>query len=263
MIIIVRKCISPVFVAVAVLSCSFTLGIAQVAIKDTDLPNFDKVSETLYRGGQPKSGGLQKLTQLGVKTVVNLRDDDERARAEEVEAVAAGLRYFNVPFDNFGRPSDAKIEKVLAIIDTPENQPVFVHCKRGADRTGTVVAVYRIVRDGWTSERAKSEANQHGMSILEVGMKDYIHDYYQRRLLPKNPQIKNKGNPLASLSAFECAHEYGLPPFRAVQPPRRFSNRPSIEDSVMNDSQLSSFRDERTAPLSSRLAGLPRSSKPR
>jgi len=173
------------------LSCFCILGIAQVAIKDTDLPNFDKVSETLYRGGQPKSGGFQKLTQLGIKTVVNLRDDDDRARAEETEANAAGLRYFNVPFDNFGRPSDAKVEKVLAIIEAPENQPVFVHCKRGADRTGTIVAVYRIAHDGWTSEKAKTEANQHGMGVWEVGMKDYIHDYYQRRLQTKNPQPKN------------------------------------------------------------------------
>ena len=190
MIPIVRKAVRQGCAAAAVLSCFVILGTAQVGIKHAELPNFDKVNERLYRGGQPKSGGIQKLAQLGIKTVVNLRDDDERARAEEAEAVAAGLRYFNVPLDNFGRPSDAKVERVLAIIETPENQPVFVHCKRGADRTGTIVAVYRIAHDGWTSERAISEADRHGMIFWQVGMKDYIHDYYRRRLPPKSPQAK-------------------------------------------------------------------------
>jgi len=190
MIFIVRKRISRVFAAAAVLSCLVILGTAQVDIKHDELPNFDKVNETLYRGGQPKSGGIQKLAQFGIKTVVNLRDDDGRARAEEAEAAAAGLRYFNVPMDNFGRPSDAKVARVLAIIETPENQPVFVHCKRGADRTGTIIAVYRIVHDGWTSERAKTEANRHGMIFWQVGMKDYIHDYYRHRLPPERPQAK-------------------------------------------------------------------------
>jgi protein tyrosine/serine phosphatase len=133
---------------------------------------------------------MQELALLGIKTVINLRDDDERARAEGEEALAAGLRYFNVPLDNFGRPSDAKVERVLALIATPENQPVFVHCKRGADRTGTIIAIYRIAHDGWTSDRAKTEANQHGMIFWQVGMKDYIHDYYQRRLPSKSTQAK-------------------------------------------------------------------------
>lgn len=145
-----------------------------------ELPNFHKVNAQLYRGGQPDDGGFQRLASLGIKTVLNLRDADERARLEEKEVRAAGLRYFNVPFDGLGKPSDEKIERALAIINAPENQPVFVHCKRGADRTGTVIACYRISHDGWTSEQAKEEAKRYGMGLWEVGMKNYIHDYYER-----------------------------------------------------------------------------------
>jgi protein tyrosine/serine phosphatase len=144
-----------------------------------ELPNFQKVNARLYRGGQPRTGGLKRLASLGVKTVINLRDDDARARREGEEAKAAGLHYFNVPFGRLGRPADAEVEHVLALIDAPENGVVFVHCAKGQDRTGTVVAVYRITHDGWTSEQAKQEANRYGMRFWQRGMKDYISDYYR------------------------------------------------------------------------------------
>src|SRR5688500_6818585 len=68
-----------------------------------ELPNFHKVNDMVYRGAQPKSGGLELLKQLGVKTVVNLRDDDDRAKQEEASARVAGLQYFNLPFTRWGR----------------------------------------------------------------------------------------------------------------------------------------------------------------
>jgi protein tyrosine phosphatase (PTP) superfamily phosphohydrolase (DUF442 family) len=110
---------------------------------------------------------------------VNLRGDGEGVNKEAEEARTLGLRFFHLPFERAGRPRDADMKRVLQIIDTPEYQPVFVHCKQGADRTGTVIAVYRITHDGWNSEQAKAEANSHGMHLWESGMKDYIHDYYR------------------------------------------------------------------------------------
>jgi tyrosine-protein phosphatase SIW14 len=150
--------------------------------KYRELPNFHRVNAELYRGGQPAAGGYLRLASLGIKTIISLRDADERAAVEERGARAAGLRYFNIPLDSLGRPSVEKIERVLSIINAPENQPVFVHCKRGADRTGTVIACYRISQDGWTSERAKAEANRYGLGFWEVGMKSFIRDYYERRV---------------------------------------------------------------------------------
>lgn len=92
--------------------------------------------------------------------------------------------YFNVPFQRLGRPADEQVQRVLSIISSPENQAVFVHCQRGADRTGTVIANYRIEHDGWSSERAKAEANGYGMRPWQLGMKDFVRDYYRRRLRP-------------------------------------------------------------------------------
>ena len=146
-----------------------------------EIPNFRRVNEHIYRGAQPAKGGMQKLAALGVKTVINLRDDDERARAEEGDAKAAGLRYFNVPFSGFRRPDDAEVERVLALIEDPANQPVFVHCKKGADRTGTIIALYRIRRDGWTADEAIREAKSCGLSWIQFRMKDYVADAYRRQ----------------------------------------------------------------------------------
>ncbi|HKR01735.1 MAG TPA: tyrosine-protein phosphatase [Pyrinomonadaceae bacterium] len=145
------------------------------------IPNFHQVNEHLYRGAQPQKGWVEKLTALKIKTVINLRGEDENARLEEAEARAAGLQYFNVPLPGFGRPSDEQVEKVLDLINDPQNWPVFVHCHHGEDRTGTIIAVYRISHDGWTSEQAKKEAKSYGMSRFQFGMKDYIGDYYKRR----------------------------------------------------------------------------------
>jgi len=147
-----------------------------------DLPNFHRVNDQLYRGGKPTEAGLKRLAQQGVKTIVNLRDDDDHARVEGTAAVAAGLRYFNLPLSNFHKPSDEQIAKVLSLINAPENQPVFVHCKRGSDRTGTIIAVYRIEHDGWTAEQAKEEAEHFGLGFWQVRMKDYISDYYRHKL---------------------------------------------------------------------------------
>ena len=147
-----------------------------------ELPNFHKVSDKLYRGAQPLSGGVKKLAELGIKTIVNLRGDDERTREEQREAETAGLHYFNVAMPGLSAPSEQQVASVIAIIYSPENQPVFIHCKRGSDRTGTIAAVYRISHDAWTADRAIAEAKLYGMSWTEFGMRGYISDYYNRRV---------------------------------------------------------------------------------
>lgn len=149
-----------------------------------ELPNFHEVNSQLYRGAQPRAGGLRRLAELGIKTIINLRGTDEQTRAEQREAEALGLHYFNVSLPGLSRPSTEQVEQVLSLLNASERQPVFVHCHHGEDRTGVIVAVYRITHDGWTSEQAKAEAKRHGMSRVQIGMKDYISDYYRDWLKP-------------------------------------------------------------------------------
>ena len=163
-----------------VICACFVLSLAGQSSSNPELPNFHEVNAQLYRGAQPKSAGIKRLAQMGVKSVVNLRGAGELTRTEETEVRAAGLRYFNVPMKEWGRPTDEQVERVLTVLSNAENQPVFVHCRLGSDRTGLVVAVYRIRHDGWTSERAKAEARKYGLHPWELGMKDYIHDFARR-----------------------------------------------------------------------------------
>ncbi len=150
---------------------------AQKQSDKADLPNFSQVNAKLYRGGQPSEAGIKRLAQMGVKTIINLRGADEKAKTEARWAQNAGLNFINIPLKNWFGPDDAKIAQIEKLINTPENQPVFVHCKRGADRTGTVIAVYRIAIDDWTAERANSEAKRFGFGWWQFWMKDFINDY--------------------------------------------------------------------------------------
>jgi tyrosine-protein phosphatase SIW14 len=142
------------------------------------VPNFHQINEQVYRGAQPTAVGFQSLAKLGVKTVIDLREGGSRSVEEQKEVEAAGMRYISIPFAGMSTPSAANVTKVLALFNDSSNGPVFVHCRRGADRTGTVVACYRITHDGWDNRKALLEAKQDGMSWTEVAMKHYVLGFH-------------------------------------------------------------------------------------
>ncbi len=165
--------------AAVLLATSALAARTQLEPRYAELPNFHQVNQQLYRGGQPKTGGLQRLKDLGVKTILNLRGEDAHNLAESKEARSLGLNYYSISLPQFSRPKDEEVERALDIVNATENQPVFIHCHHGRDRTGTIVACYRISHDGWTAARAKEEARRFGLWI-EIGMKHYIDNYYLR-----------------------------------------------------------------------------------
>lgn len=147
---------------------------------DNHLPNFHRINENLYRGGQPTAEGIKQLADLGIKTIINFRDARENVLREKEHAQNHGLRFINLHLSNWFASKDEEIHAIIEVIKNPEHYPVFIHCKRGADRTGTVVAVYRMLHEGWTDKEANREAKQHGIGWWQVWMKDYIKDYYKR-----------------------------------------------------------------------------------
>lgn len=138
--------------------------------------NFGRVSAVLYRGAQPDEQALKTLKRLGVRSIINLRMPGEAGNQEARWAEADGLVYTNVPLHGLGRPASAQVIAVLRLIDTLPG-PVFIHCAHGCDRTGTIVACYRIQHDKWSSDAALHEAAVYGMSRFERGMRRFVVDF--------------------------------------------------------------------------------------
>lgn len=144
------------------------------------IKNFHQVNEHLYRGAQPTREGFQYLAKIGVKTVIDLREFDGRAHTEEGAVTAAGMKYVSVPMTGLTPPTDAEITKLLGILEDESGGAVFVHCKRGADRTGTVIAAYRIDHDHWDNTRALTEAKSDRMSRFQIPRQTYIREFKPR-----------------------------------------------------------------------------------
>jgi protein tyrosine/serine phosphatase len=142
------------------------------------LPNFNSVNDQILRGGQPSDDGFKKLAGRGVKTVVDLRWIDEHSIPHEKQIVEAdGMRFVSIPMKGIGAPTLEQVSKALGVLENSDNWPVFVHCRRGSDRTGTVLACYRISHDHWKNEKALEEAKTYGLSSFERAMRSFIQHF--------------------------------------------------------------------------------------
>ena len=140
--------------------------------------NFREVNAGIYRGGEPSVVGLEELGAMGIKLVVDLRESSDATKFEQRHVEQLGMKYINIPFSGWAAPSRAQVDKVLALLlHADPAHPVFVHCHRGKDRTGTVVACYRIQHDGWNNHQALAEANKYGMSYAERGMRSFVMQF--------------------------------------------------------------------------------------
>jgi len=127
------------------------------------LPNLHRVDEHLYRSAQPTAQGMKNLKQMGFETVVNLRS----FHSDRDEIGNTGLGYEHI-YMKAWHPERKEIVRFLQIVTNPKRTPVLVHCLHGADRTGTMCAVYRIVVQGWTKEEALREMTEGGFNFHAV-----------------------------------------------------------------------------------------------
>ena len=142
------------------------------------LINVGRVANGIFRGAQPKPEGYATLKAMGVRTVVNLRTHHGEKKAVE----AAGMRYVEIPINVWKNVDPAAVRKALSVMTDPANQPVFVHCSRGVDRTGVVAAVYRMDVDGWSEAEAEAEMEAFGFHEFWSQYKEFVRRYPEDRM---------------------------------------------------------------------------------
>jgi protein tyrosine phosphatase (PTP) superfamily phosphohydrolase (DUF442 family) len=119
------------------------------------VPNLHKVSDSLYRSAQPSAEGMRNLKAIGVETIVNLRS----FHSDRDEIGDTGLAHEHI-YMKAWHPEENEAVRFLQIVANPRRHPVLVHCQHGADRTGAMVALYRVAVQGWSKEEAVKEMFQ-------------------------------------------------------------------------------------------------------
>jgi protein tyrosine/serine phosphatase len=126
------------------------------------VPNFYKVTDTLYRGAQPTAEGMFRLKKLRIKTVVNLRSlHSDKDEIGDIDLIYEHIRMI-------WHPNEEEVVQFLQIVTDTKRAPVFVHCMQGADRTGVMCAIYRVAVCGWTKEEAISEMTTGGFGYHRI-----------------------------------------------------------------------------------------------
>lgn len=118
---------------------------------DSRMENFYKVDDDLYRSEQPSGKGVKELERYGIRSILNLRN----RHSDKEEARKASMTLYTIPMEA-GEMTDDSMEKAMLVIARAE-KPMLVHCWHGSDRTGAVIAMYRMVFQGWTRAEAIDE----------------------------------------------------------------------------------------------------------
>ena len=146
----------------ASLCCALLAACAQAPVStsaacatplDARVPNSCVVvAQTLWRGARPDRLAAETLVQLGAKTVVNLEllNDDKAAFQDANFSLteAREIGYFRAPdWEPLAvmapKEVDEHVTRFLAIART-QPAPIYVHCRSGQNRTGIMIAAYRV-----------------------------------------------------------------------------------------------------------------------
>lgn len=149
--------------------------------------NFGEVTPMLYRGGQPTREGFERLSEMGIKIVI----DVGRSKRDERQIEQLRMRYVSIPW-HCPFPKDEIFQRFLKLVRENPDKKIFVHCRLGDDRTGMMIAAYRMAVQGWTAEQAMQEMHFFGYSgvhhLLCPGLGGYEKSFPSH--LKKNPSLR-------------------------------------------------------------------------
>jgi protein tyrosine/serine phosphatase len=144
------------------------------------IPNFKEFSPGLYRGGQPSPDGWLSLKELGIKTVVKLNFPYEGSDEEAIKLGMTVVDCYGPPsglINIFEHPDPDRIRLAVQTLGNKTEQPIYVHCLHGQDRTGLVVGLYRVLYEGFTKKEAFREMFQNGFHWEFLGLLDFWEDF--------------------------------------------------------------------------------------
>ncbi|MBA3351243.1 MAG: tyrosine-protein phosphatase [Blastocatellia bacterium] len=189
----IRKSFLTLSVALIAIISFSVLAIAQTAPSPEQFPNitignFGKMDERYYRGGQPLPGEYQALKDLGVNTVIDLRNDPTEYEKREVEAL--GMKYVNIPMSGWKYAKDTQVEEFMKLMNDPATGVVYAHCKAGKHRTGLTGAIYRFEKYGWEYNQAYKEMKNYDYTSWPVhyNIKTYVQEY-SKEMKSRKPAI--------------------------------------------------------------------------
>ncbi|HEX5873336.1 MAG TPA: tyrosine-protein phosphatase [Pyrinomonadaceae bacterium] len=173
-----RSYLSVLLATVALVLASSATALTQEKNQSkVSIKNFGQMDERFFRGGQPKEDEYKELAALGIKTVIDLREDPEEYEKPKVEAL--GMRYVNIPMIAKKYPESTQVEQFLKLVDDPETGKFFVHCAGGRHRTGVMGAVYRFNHYKWDFEQVYSEMKKYDFYTRwgHGDFKKFVQDY--------------------------------------------------------------------------------------
>jgi len=149
-----------------------------VIITIPGVSNAARVESTLYRGGQPSAAAYAELKKLGIDVVVDFQDSVKEIQSEKQLVEAGGMAFVSIPWSATKDPTRETVTAFFATLRASPGKKVFVHCERGADRTGTMIALYRIANDHWTPDQAVAEMKAfHYWSFLLPHLARYVQAF--------------------------------------------------------------------------------------
>ena len=179
-----RSYLSVLFAAISLILASqitaFTQERNHANLSSVTIKNFGQMDDRFFRGGQPKEGDYQELAALGIKTIIDLRNDPESYEQRDAEAL--GMKYVNIPMSDKDYPPAAQIEQFLKLVDDPSTGKFYVHCAGGRHRTGVMGAVYRFNHYNWNYDQVYAEMKKYDF-YTRFGhgeMKKFVQDYAAR-----------------------------------------------------------------------------------
>ena len=144
--------------SIILLTCGLTLVAAArdtnwaAKVEQSGLPNLHRVTDNIYRCAQPTAAGMRNAEKMGIKTVISLRN----FHSDKDEVASTKLKTERIYFNTW-HPEEEDILQFLKVVTDTNGGPYLVHCLHGADRTGTMFAIYRMAVQGWAKEEAIKE----------------------------------------------------------------------------------------------------------